>query len=205
MAFAKKLGSLLTQSVTKNVGPSGAIPRLSVFNAVRNMSSSKLFVGGLPWGTDDEALKQAFSEYGQVIEAKVIVDRESGRSRGFGFVTYTSSEEAAAGLQMDGQELQGRAVRVNYATERSRGPGGFGGGSFGGGGFGGGYGGGSYGGRGGFGGGNYGGRGGFGGGNYGGGDGFDDDAAASDYGSGNRASEGYGQEDNFAGGSGRGN
>jgi len=169
MAFSNKLGGLLKKATSSNP---------SIYQAIRCMSSSKLFVGGLSYGTDDHSLRDAFANYGQVIEARVIMDRESGRSRGFGFVTYTSSEEASAAITaMDGKDLHGRNIRVNHATERTGGfraggGGGFGGGGYGGGGGsfgGGGYGdgGGGYGGSGGYGGGNYGNRGG--GGGYGGG------------------------------------
>jgi len=68
------------------------------------MSSSKLFIGGISYGTDEHSLRDAFASYGQVIEARIIMDRETGRSRGFGFVTYTSTEEAAAAITgMDGK------------------------------------------------------------------------------------------------------
>ncbi|MCO4773909.1 MAG: RNA-binding protein, partial [Deltaproteobacteria bacterium] len=83
---------------------------------------SKLFIGGLAWATDDNSLRAACEAYGTVTEAKVITDRETGRSRGFGFVTFSSNEEAAAAIAgMDGQDLDGRSVRVNDAQERSRG------------------------------------------------------------------------------------
>ena len=107
--------------------------------------SKKLFVGGLSWGSDDESLRQAFEKFGHVSEAKVITDRETGRSRGFGFVTFDSDSDATAALsEMDGKELDGRAIKVNEAQERpARGGGGGGGRSSGGGGsYGGGYGGG---------------------------------------------------------------
>ncbi|XP_042027237.1 glycine-rich RNA-binding protein 2, mitochondrial-like [Salvia splendens] len=93
-------------------------------------------------------LRDAFSSFGDVDSAKVIVDRDSGRSRGFGFVCFTSEEAANSALSaMDGQELNGRNIRVSQATERSprnsygRGGGGYGGNSYGRGGGGGGYGG----------------------------------------------------------------
>lgn len=86
--------------------------------------SSKLFVGGLAWATTDASLRAAFSQFGEVIDAKVITDRETGRSRGFGFVTFADPSEAQQAMQMDGQELDGRSIRVNEAQERSRGPGG---------------------------------------------------------------------------------
>lgn len=92
---------------------------------------NKVFVGGLAWATDDARLNEAFSQYGEIAEAKVIVDRETGRSRGFGFVTFTNDEAADAALQMNGQDLDGRTIRVDRANSRgdSRGGGGGGGGS----------------------------------------------------------------------------
>jgi len=100
--------------------------------------SSKLFVGGLSWNTDDGLLKDAFSSFGDVTEARVITDRESGRSRGFGFVNFADEAAAKSAVeQMDGKELDGRNVRVNFANERTAGGGG-GGGFRGGGGYGGG-------------------------------------------------------------------
>ncbi|KAJ0048198.1 hypothetical protein Pint_16787 [Pistacia integerrima] len=85
------------------------------------MSSSKLFIGGLSYNTDHQSLREACSKYGYVAEARVILDRETGRSRGFGFVTYTSEEEASSAMQaLDGQHLHGHRVRVNYAADRAR-------------------------------------------------------------------------------------
>ena len=90
---------------------------------------NKLFIGGLSWGTTDDDLNAAFGAYGSVTEAKVITDRETGRSRGFGFVTFSSSDEAQAAIAgMDGQDLGGRTVRVNEAQARNSGPRGGGGG-----------------------------------------------------------------------------
>ena len=136
--------------------------------------SKRLFVGGLDWGTTDQSLRQAFERFGTISDAKVITDRETGRSRGFGFVTFDDDSQAeTAASDMDGKQLDGRTIRVNEAQERSGGGGGGGGGGrggFGGGGGRGGFGGGGGGGRGGFGGGGGGGgRGGFGGGGGGGG------------------------------------
>jgi len=107
--------------------------------------ANKLFVGGLSWDTTDEGLHEAFSQFGVVTEAKVVMDRETGRSRGFGFVTMDGAEETKTAMtEMDGANLDGRAIRVNEATERGgrRGGGGGGGGRRGGGGGGGGPGGG---------------------------------------------------------------
>jgi len=88
--------------------------------------SKKLFVGGLSWGTTDDRLKEAFSRFGEVIEAKIINDRETGRSRGFGFVTFADPKAADAAIAgLDGQELDGRSIRVNEAqAQQRRGPGG---------------------------------------------------------------------------------
>ncbi|HRI07685.1 MAG TPA: hypothetical protein PKW35_07705, partial [Nannocystaceae bacterium] len=71
--------------------------------------SKKLFVGGLSWGTTDESLRDAFSRFGAVTEAKVVLDRETGRSRGFGFVGFDDASQAeAAQAAMDGASLDGR-------------------------------------------------------------------------------------------------
>lgn len=181
MAFLQKVGNVLKRSAG-----SGS----AMLQAVRSMSSSKVFVGGISYGTDDQSLVDAFSNYGQVVEAKVIMDRESGRSRGFGFVTYTSSEEAGAAITgMDGKDLQGRIVRVSYAHDRGSRPSFGGGGGYGGSG-GGGYGGGDggYGG----GGGSYGGGGGYsGGGGYGGG------GRGGGYNSGGNYNSGYNSGGNY--------
>jgi cold-inducible RNA-binding protein len=123
--------------------------------------SSKLFVGGLAWATRDETLKAHFETCGEVTDAKVIMERDTGRSRGFGFVTFENAEDASkAQAELNGSDLDGRSIRVDSATERpprSGGGGGGGGGRRGGGG--GGYGGGGGGGYGGGGGGGYGGGG----------------------------------------------
>ncbi len=137
---------------------------------------NKLYVGNLPYSVRDEDLQQAFSQFGTVSSAKVMMERDTGRSKGFGFVEMGSDAEAQAAINgMNGQPLSGRSIVVNEARPmeprppRSGGYGGGGGGGYGGGrregGGGGGYGGGGYGGGG------YGGGGG-GGGNEGGDGGF---------------------------------
>jgi len=81
----------------------------------------KVFVGGMSWNTDSEGLRQAFERFGEVVDAKVITDRDTGRSRGFGFVTFESDESAEQAIsEMDGQDLDGRTVKVNEAQERPR-------------------------------------------------------------------------------------
>jgi len=138
---------------------------------------NKLYVGNLAYSVRDESLQESFSQFGSVTSAKVMMDRETGRSKGFGFVEMASDAEAQAAINgMNGQALEGRAVVVNEARPREERPGGFGGGRSGGGGFGGGRsGGGGFGGGGGGGGGYGGGRsggGGFGGGGRSGGGGY---------------------------------
>jgi len=79
----------------------------------------KLFVGGLSWGTTDEGLLQAFSRFGEILEAKVITDRDTGRSRGFGFVTFAADEGAEQAIaEMDGAQLDGRTIKVNEAENQ---------------------------------------------------------------------------------------
>lgn len=83
--------------------------------------SNKLFVGGLSWDTNDQSLNEAFARLGTVTEAKVITDRDTGRSRGFGFVTFESSDSAAKAIaELDGTELDGRTIRVNEAENKPR-------------------------------------------------------------------------------------
>jgi RNA recognition motif-containing protein len=95
--------------------------------------SSKLFVGGLSWDTNDQSLAAAFAPFGTVTEAKVISDRDTGRSRGFGFVTFDAPADAQRAMaEMDGTELDGRSIRVNQAEDKQRGGGGGGGGGRGG-------------------------------------------------------------------------
>ncbi|XP_050233721.1 glycine-rich RNA-binding protein GRP1A-like [Mercurialis annua] len=133
----------------------------------------RCFVGGLAWATNDKALEDAFGQYGDIVDSKIINDRETGRSRGFGFVTFNNEKSMRDAIEgMNGQDLDGRNITVNEAQSRGSGGGGGGGGGYrsgGGGGYGGG--GGGYGGGGrrdGGGGGGYS-RGGGGGGGYGGG------------------------------------
>ncbi len=91
--------------------------------------SKKLFVGGLSWGTTDEGLQGAFSRFGEIAEAKVITDRETGRSRGFGFVTFANDESATTAItEMNGTELDGRTIKVNEAEDKGFRAGGGGGG-----------------------------------------------------------------------------
>ena len=128
--------------------------------------AKKIYVGNLPWSTTSSDLEALFGSHGPVQSAEVISDRETGRSRGFGFVEMQTEEGMNAAIQaLNGYEMDGRAITVNEARERT--PGGGGGGGGGRGGYGGGGGG-----RGGYGGGGGGSRGGDGGGGGGGGGGY---------------------------------
>jgi cold-inducible RNA-binding protein len=89
---------------------------------------AKLFVGNLPWKTTDEELKQLFSEAGTVAAAEVIRDKFTGRSRGFGFVEMSSDEESQKALELNGKEIEGRALTVNEARPKADRPAGGGGG-----------------------------------------------------------------------------
>ncbi|XOV84678.1 MAG: RNA recognition motif domain-containing protein [bacterium] len=93
----------------------------------------KLYVGNLAWGVTDDDLQNMFAEYGSVASAVVITDRETGRSRGFGFVELEDGADQAIEA-LNGQEMQGRPLRVNEAQSKDRGGRGGGGGNRGGGG-----------------------------------------------------------------------
>ena len=137
---------------------------------------NKLYVGNLPYSVRDEDLQQSFSQFGSVTSAKVMMERDTGRSKGFGFVEMGSDAEAQAAINgMNGQSLGGRSVVVNEARPmEARPPRSFGGGGGGGGGYGGGGGGRS------------------GGGGYGGGGGGSDGGFRSPYGGGGRGGGGGG-------------
>ena len=121
--------------------------------------SKNIYVGNLSYGVTDTMLEELFSEFGEVTSARVISDRDSGRSKGFGFVEMSSDEEATAAMEaLNEKDVDGRAIKVNEAQPKQDRPRGGGRGGYGGGGGGGG-------------GGGRGGRGGGGGGGYGGGGG----------------------------------
>lgn len=119
-----KIGIILRQTSCKlpSFESSTSAP---IYQTIRCISS-KLFIGGLSYATDENSLREAFTPYGNVIEARIIVDRECGRSRGFGFISYPSAEEAFAAIQaLDGRDLHGRFIRIAYAADQrgiNRGP-----------------------------------------------------------------------------------
>ncbi len=91
--------------------------------------SKKLYVGNLSYSTTDESLRVAFAPFGAVDSAKVIMDRETGRSKGFGFIEMSSDQEAAAAVTgLDGQDVDGRSLRVSEARPQEGGGGRSGGG-----------------------------------------------------------------------------
>jgi cold-inducible RNA-binding protein len=82
--------------------------------------AKKLFVGGLSWDTTDDGLREAFAAHGEITEAKVITDRGTGRSRGFGFVTYARDEDGKTAIaKADGTNLDGKTIKVNEAREKA--------------------------------------------------------------------------------------
>ena len=83
--------------------------------------SAKIYVGNLSWNTENEGLESLFSQYGNVVSAKVITDRETGRSRGFGFIEMSNGDEAAAAIEaLNNYEHDGRNLRVNEAEDKPR-------------------------------------------------------------------------------------
>ena len=83
----------------------------------------KLFVGGLPWALTSDDLREVFAEFGSITEANVVYDRETGRSRGFGFVAYTEESAASDALKaMDQAEIGGRTINVKLAKMREQRP-----------------------------------------------------------------------------------
>ncbi|MFZ2026684.1 MAG: RNA-binding protein [Microgenomates group bacterium] len=82
------------------------------------MDQNKLFVAGLPWAINNDSLRELFSQYGEITEAVVIMDRETQRSKGFGFVTFKNAEDAKKALDMNDKEVEGRTLVVNVARPR---------------------------------------------------------------------------------------
>ena len=80
---------------------------------------NKLFVGSLPWAVDDAQLGELFAQHGEVTSARVVTDRDSGRSRGFGFVEFANDEQAKAAVEaMDGATVEGRTIAVSIARPK---------------------------------------------------------------------------------------
>lgn len=97
------------------------------------MKQNKLYVGNFPYTVDEDQLRELFSSYGEIEDLALIKDRDTGRPKGFGFITFASQQSAEKALEMDGKDLGGRPLKVNMATEKpARGGGGGGGGGRGG-------------------------------------------------------------------------
>ena len=82
------------------------------------MNQNRLYAGNIPYTTTEDELQAAFSAYGSIREVRIITDRETGRSRGFAFVTFESSENAETAMQLNGQDLGGRRLVVNAVRPR---------------------------------------------------------------------------------------
>ena len=108
-----------------------------ILNRVIAMSQqNKLYVGNLPYSVDEAQLRGIFAPYGEISELSLIMDRDTGRPKGFGFITFANQQAAEKALEQNGKDLGGRPLRVNIATDKPRtgGGGGFRGGDRGGGG-----------------------------------------------------------------------
>jgi len=84
------------------------------------MQQNKLYVGNFPFSVDEAQLRELFSAYGEISELALITDRDTGRSKGFAFITFASQQAAEKALELDGKDLGGRKLRVNIAQEREK-------------------------------------------------------------------------------------
>lgn len=82
------------------------------------MDKSRLFIGSLPWSINNDSLKELFAQYGEITDVFVVTDRDSGRSKGFGFITFAKEEDAQKALEMNGKEIEGRTIVVNVAKPK---------------------------------------------------------------------------------------
>lgn len=101
------------------------------------MQQNKLYVGNLPYSVDEEQLRGIFAQYGEISQLSLIMDRDTGRPKGFGFITFANQQDAEKALEQNGKDVGGRPLKVNIATDKPRtggGGGGFRGGNRGGGG-----------------------------------------------------------------------
>jgi RNA recognition motif-containing protein len=130
LAFCTLSGSPKTDEIDGKAGePNGAVQSLERRRSEDSVSM-KLYVGNLPYSTTEEDLRKLFSQYGNVDSVAVITDRDTGRSKGFGFVEFPDENEARNAISaLSGQEFGGRALTVNEARPKTGGGrGGYGGG-----------------------------------------------------------------------------
>ncbi|KAF7818816.1 small RNA-binding protein 11, chloroplastic [Senna tora] len=111
-------------AIARVIGTNSALRRSSLLSpsllTFRRGIAYKLFVGGLSFFTTEKGLSEAFSEYGQVMEAKIVMNKVSDRSKGFGFVTFASEDEAENAITgMNGKALNGRVIFIDYAKPKS--------------------------------------------------------------------------------------
>uniref|UniRef100_A0A804LKZ4 RRM domain-containing protein n=1 Tax=Zea mays TaxID=4577 RepID=A0A804LKZ4_MAIZE len=119
MSSVEEVEVLDGRSLRVNSGPPPPRDRSSPSPQRPRGDANRVYVGNLSWGVDNSALANLFSEQGEVLEARIIYDRESGRSRGFGFVTYGSAEEVENAISnLDGADLDGRQIRVTVAESK---------------------------------------------------------------------------------------
>jgi len=88
------------------------------------MSQNKLYVGNFPYSVSEDQLRGIFSQYGEISELAMIMDRDSGRPKGFGFITFATQEAAEKALEQNGNDLDGRPLKVNMAIDKPRNGGG---------------------------------------------------------------------------------
>ena len=92
------------------------------------MQQNKLYVGNLPYSVDEEQLRGIFAQYGEISQLSLIMDRDTGRPKGFGFITFANQQDAEKALEQNGKDVGGRPLKVNIATDKPRTGGGGGGG-----------------------------------------------------------------------------
>lgn len=88
------------------------------------MSQNKLYVGNFPYSVSEDQLREIFSQYGEISELAMIMDRDTGRPKGFGFITFATQEAAEKALEQNGNDLDGRPLKVNMAIDKPRSGGG---------------------------------------------------------------------------------
>ena len=100
-----------------------------IYERVITMQQNKLYVGNFPYTVDESQLRAMFAEYGEISELALIMDRDTGRPKGFGFITFANQSAAEKALELNGRDVGGRPLKVNIATDKPRGNGGFKGGN----------------------------------------------------------------------------